>query len=103
MENYEAVVHSAFGKEKPDVRDPEVLAWLIRRNGLEMARISRGSHIGSVFSVAEIIAVLYTGILHVDPRNPCMPERDRLILSKGHAGSAVYAALAETGFSPWRN
>ena len=98
MENYEALVHSAFGGERPDVTDPKVLAWLIRRNALEMTHISRGSHIGSVFSVAEIIAVLYTGVLHVDPRNPRMPDRDRLILSKGHAGSAVYAALAETGF-----
>ena len=97
MESYEALVHAGFDG-KPDTGRPDVLAWLIRRNGLEMSRISRGSHIGSVFSVAEIIAVLYTGILHVDPRNPRMPERDRLILSKGHAGSAVYAALAETGF-----
>ena len=100
MENYEALVHRAFGGERPDVRDPKVLAWLIRRNGLEMSRLSRGSHIGSVFSVAEIIAVLYARILRVDPKNPAWPERDRLILSKGHAGSAVYAALAETGFFP---
>ena len=99
MENYEALVHSGFDG-KPDTGDPEVLAWLIRRNGLEMARISHGSHIGSVFSVAEIIAVLYTGILHVNPKDPKMADRDRLILSKGHAGSAVYAALAETGFFP---
>ena len=69
MENYEALVHKGFEGGKPDAGRAEVLAWLIRRNGLEMARISRGSHIGSVFSVAEIIAVLYTGILHVDPAN----------------------------------
>ena len=100
MENYEALVHEGFPGGKPNSGRPEVLAWLIRRNGLEMSRISRGSHIGSVFSVADILAVLYTGILHVDPRNPRMPDRDRLILSKGHAGSAVYAALAETGFFP---
>ncbi|MCR5296490.1 MAG: transketolase [Clostridiales bacterium] len=100
MESYEALVHSAFGGKQPDVTDPDVLAWLIRRNGLEMSHISRGSHIGSVFSAAEIIAVLYTGVLHVDPKNPKMPDRDRMILSKGHAGSAVYAALAETGFFP---
>jgi transketolase len=100
MDNYEALVHSAFGGQKPDTSDPEVLAWLIRRNGLEMSHLSRGSHIGSVFSVAEIIAVLYTGVLNVDPRDPAKPDRDRLILSKGHAGSAVYAALAETGFFP---
>jgi len=100
MGEYEALVHSAYGEGKPDVTDPETLAWLIRRNGLEMSHISRGSHIGSVFSVAEIIAVLYTGVLNVDPADPRRPDRDRMILSKGHAGSAVYAALAETGFFP---
>ena len=100
MDNYEALVHSAFGGQNPDTSDPEVLAWLIRRNGLEMSHISRGSHIGSVFSAAEIIAVLYTGVLNVDPSDPKKPDRDRMILSKGHAGSAVYAALAETGFFP---
>lgn len=100
MENYEALVHRTFEGRQPDTRDPKTLAWLIRRNGLEMAHLSRGSHIGSVLSVAEIIAVLYSRVLRVDPRNPSLPERDRLILSKGHAGSAVYAALAETGFFP---
>ena len=100
MDNHEALVHSAFGGQKPDTSDPEVLAWLIRRNGLEMTHISRGSHIGSVLSVAEIIAVLYTGVLNVDPANPAKADRDRMILSKGHAGSAVYAALAERGFFP---
>ena len=99
-DSYEAKVHSAFPEGRPDVRDPRVLAWLIRRNGLEMTHLSRGSHIGSIFSAAEIIAVLYASVLKVDPANPKWPERDRLILSKGHAGSAVYAALAETGFFP---
>ena len=99
MESYEALVHSGF-EGKPDARNPKTLAWLIRRNGLEMTHISRGSHIGSVFSVAEIIAVLYSSVLNVDPKEPKKPDRDRLILSKGHAGSAVYAALAETGFFP---
>ena len=99
MESYEALVHSGF-EGKPDVRDPKTLAWLIRRNGLEMTHLSRGSHIGSVLSVAEIIAVLYSSVLNVDPKYPNKPDRDRLILSKGHAGSAVYAALAETGFFP---
>lgn len=100
MENYEALVHSAFGGAQPDVSDPRVLAWLIRRNALEMSRLSRGSHIGSVFSAAEIIAVLYTSVLRVNPACPKWPERDRLVLSKGHAGSAIYAALAERGFFP---
>ena len=100
MESYEARIHSGFPEGKPDVSDPRVLAWLIRRSGLEMTHLSRGSHIGSVLSVAEIIAVLYTSVLNVDPKNPKKPDRDRLILSKGHAGSAVYTALAETGFFP---
>ncbi len=100
MESYEARVHSAFGGQKPDVRDPKVLAWLIRRNGLEMTHLSRGSHLGSILSVAEIIAVLYARVLRVDPSNPAWPERDRMILSKGHAGAAIYTALAETGFFP---
>jgi transketolase len=48
--------------------------------------------------MADILAVLYGKVLRVNPRDPAWPERDRFILSKGHAGSAVYAALAERGF-----
>lgn len=76
----------------------EQLAWLIRRHGIEMTHRSHGSHIGSVMSVADILAVLYTEVLHVDPLHPDWEDRDRFILSKGHAGAAVYAALAERGF-----
>lgn len=76
----------------------EQLAWKIRRHGIEMTHISHGSHIGSILSVADIIAVLYNDIANVDPKNPKMPDRDRIILSKGHAGAAIYAALAEKGF-----
>src|SRR3954468_22893463 len=56
------------------------------------------SHIGSVFSMADILAVLYGEVLRVDPANPKWKDRDRFILSKGHAGAGVYAALAERGF-----
>lgn len=76
----------------------EQLAWKIRRHGIEMTHISQGSHIGSILSVADIIAVLYNDIANINPQNPKMPERDRIILSKGHAGAAIYAALAEKGF-----
>lgn len=76
----------------------EQLAWKIRRHGIEMTHISHGSHIGSILSVADIIAVLYNDIANVNPLDPNMPERDRIILSKGHAGAAIYAALAEKGF-----
>ena len=76
----------------------EQLAWKIRRHGVEMTHLSGGSHLGSILSVADIMAVLYTDVLKVDPQNPDNANRDRFILSKGHAGAAVYAALAETGF-----
>ncbi len=95
---YTEKTHAAFGGQPIDTGNPKVLAWLIRRHGLEMTHISRGSHIGAIFSLAEIIATLYTGVLNVNPADPKMPDRDRLILSKGHAGAAVYAALAERGF-----
>lgn len=74
------------------------LAWLIRRHGIEMTHLSGGSHIASVMSVADIIAVLYADILEYDPARPEWDGRDRFIMSKGHAGAAVYAALAESGF-----
>ena len=65
-----------------------------------MTSVGGSSHIGSCLSIADILAVLYGTILHVDPTQPKHPGRDRFILSKGHAGAAVYATLAECGFMP---
>ncbi len=65
-----------------------------------MTHLSGGSHIAAILSVADIIGVLYTEVLHVDPNRPEWDERDRFILSKGHAGASIYAALAENGFFP---
>ena len=76
----------------------EQLAWLIRRHGVEMTHLSGGSHLGAILSVADIVATLYTDVLHYNPKNPKWEERDRFILSKGHAGASIYAALAESGF-----
>ena len=81
-------------------RNSEQLAWLIRRHGIEMTHLSGGSHIGAIMSVADIMAVLYADILHYRPEEPKWADRDRFILSKGHAGASVYAALAESGFFP---
>lgn len=78
--------------------DSRTLAYKIKLHGLEMTRVSRGSHIASILSVCDIVAVLYADILRYDPANPRWDGRDRLILSKGHAGAAIYAALAECGF-----
>jgi transketolase len=76
------------------------LALRIRRHALEMTSRGGSSHLGAVFSMADIIAVLYGRVLTLDPANPRHPARDRFILSKGHAGAGVYAALAERGFFP---
>lgn len=80
--------------------DTIALARRIRRHAVEMTHRGNSSHVGSVLSIADILAVLYGQVMRVDPSAPRWPERDRFILSKGHAGAGVYAALAERGFFP---
>ena len=65
-----------------------------------MTHLGKSSHVGSVLSIADIVAVLYGKVLRIRPEQPDWSDRDRFILSKGHAGAGVYAALAETGFFP---
>ena len=74
------------------------LARKIRLHALCMTSVGGSSHIGSVFSMADILAVLYGHVLSYKSDEPRWPERDRFILSKGHAGAGVYAVLAESGF-----
>jgi len=74
------------------------LAKKIRIHAVNMTSSGRSSHIGSVLSIADILAVLYGEILKKDPSNPAWELRDRFILSKGHSGAGVYAALAESGY-----
>ena len=84
----------------PPAVDTLGLARRIRRHAVRMTNAGKSSHVGSVLSMADIVAVLYGRILRVDPARPDRPDRDRFVLSKGHAGSGVYAALAERGFFP---
>jgi transketolase len=65
-----------------------------------MINAARSSHLGSSLSMADILAVLYGGVLNVSPESVDTPDRDRLILSKGHACAGLYAVLAERGFFP---
>ena len=76
------------------------LALRMRRDEIQMVHRSHASHIGSILSVTDIIATLYAGIARTFPDDPKNPLRDRVVLSKGHAGAAIYAALAESGFFP---
>ena len=88
-------------ERKPDGRSPVdtvALARRIRIDALHMTSRGGSAHIGSVFSMADILAVLYGGMLRVRPDEPRWAGRDRFILSKGHAGSGAYAVLAECGF-----
>ena len=88
----------------PNLRTPAAapasadLALRIRKHAVRMTNLGGSSHVGSVLSMADIVAVLYGGILRIDASNPTRKDRDRFILSKGHAGAGIYAALAETGF-----
>tara|TARA_B100002019_G_C21224220_1_gene576462 strand:+ start:442 stop:1251 length:810 start_codon:yes stop_codon:yes gene_type:complete len=70
----------------------------LRLHALEMTSRGGSSHIGSILSIADILAVLFFRKLKLNPSQPKMPNRDRFILSKGHAGAGVYASLAELGF-----
>ena len=81
-------------------KSPELLANIIRRNTLAMIHRAKSSHAGSALSMADLLAVLYARILRVDPARPDWPERDRFLLSKGHACAALYVVLAECGFFP---
>lgn len=74
------------------------LARRIRVHAIKMVNRGGSSHIGSVLSIADILAVLYGNVLKFDAKNPKWVDRDRFILSKGHAGAGVYAVLAESGF-----
>ncbi len=76
------------------------MAKLIRGKTLRMIHRARSSHAGSALSIADLLAVLYGTVLRVDGRHPDAPDRDRFVLSKGHACAALYAVLAERGFFP---
>lgn len=77
-------------------------ARLMRRHSLDMALVagSNGAHLGPGYSMAEITATLYLGVMRHDPKNPAWPERDRFVLSKGHGVLGYYTILAECGYFP---
>jgi len=80
--------------------DSALLAKQIRQQALHMVYKSGASHIASALSIADIVAVLYADIVNHIPSDPSYPYRDRVLLSKGHACTAIYAVLAELGYFP---
>jgi transketolase len=91
--------HSQMNQNSSNHQTTE-LARQIRICVLRMTHRAKSSHVASNFSIADILAVLYARILRLNPFEPDWPERDRLLLSKGHACAALYAVLAEMGFFP---
>ena len=74
------------------------MAALMRRDIIEMIAEAGSGHPGGSLSAADIVAALYFGVMRHDPARPDWPERDRFVLSKGHAAPVLYAALAESGY-----
>ncbi|NGZ83103.1 transketolase [Duganella aceris] len=80
------------------IPDSRALALSIRQSALTMCYHKKASHLGGAFSVADVLAVLYGGVMTIAPGQPDAPQRDRLFYSKGHACTALYAVLAEAGY-----
>jgi transketolase len=88
--------------EKPQtpmsVEELKKMAATIRRDIIEMVYTAQSGHPGGSLSATDILTALYFRVMRVDPKNPDWPDRDRFILSKGHACPVWYAALAERGY-----
>ena len=82
------------------IQSLEKIALDLRLTALEMIYRRQAGHPGGSLSAADIITALYFNKMRIDPKNPQDPDRDWFILSKGHASSILYAALAEKGYFP---
>jgi transketolase len=82
----------------PDIGGIEEMARRMRCDIVEMTAAAGSGHPGGSLSSADIVAALYFGVLKHDPARPEWEERDRFVLSKGHAAPVLYAALAEAGY-----
>ena len=78
----------------------EIAATKVRMGVIEGVYNAKSGHPGGSLSVADVLTYLYFAKMNVDPKNPQMPERDRLVLSKGHTAPALYSVLANRGFFP---
>jgi transketolase len=85
--------------EQTLVEEIEARAAMIRRETIRLIEVAKSGHYTSVYSAAEILATLYSGVMRISD-DPEWDERDRLILSKGHVAVGVYPLLAERGYLP---
>jgi len=80
------------------IEELQSIARRIRREIVVMTGAAKSGHPGGSLSAVEILVELYFHRMHIDPKNPALPDRDRLILSKGHAAPVLYAVMAEAGY-----
>ena len=86
------------GHNKKDLQKLELMAVKIRKHIIEMLYRAKSGHPGGSLSAVDALVALYFSHMNHNPKNPCDPNRDRFILSKGHAAPARYAVLAERGY-----
>ena len=77
-----------------------IIANKVRKHALTGVYNAQAGHPGGSLSISDLLALLYFEVMNVDPKNPDMADRDRLVLSKGHTAPALYGTLAERGFFP---
>ena len=87
-------------KRAMNVKEVRLFANDIRRETIKCNGHLGVGHIGGALSIVDVLAVLYSGTMNIDPRDPKKDDRDFLVCSKGHAGPAVYATLALKGYFP---
>lgn len=85
------------------LKELQKFALKIRIGEIEEFRALGFGHVGGSLSITDALAVLYGAVMNVDPKNPTMENRDKLVCSKGHAGPAIYATLALKGFFPYED
>ena len=85
---------------KQEVLQLKMTATRVRMGIIEATHGARSGHPGGSLSAADVLTYLYFREMNIDPQNPGDPERDRFVLSKGHAAPALYATLAERGYFP---
>src|ERR1044071_8216099 len=83
-----------------DIAGLAAIARRVRRKIVEMIVAAKSGHPGGSLSAVEILTTLYFDVMRHDPSRPTWPDRDRFILSKGHAAPVLYSLMAETGYTP---
>lgn len=86
--------------DKKRLCELSIIANKVRKNALTAVYSAKSGHPGGSLSIADVLTLLYFEVMNIDVKNPKNPDRDRFVLSKGHASPALYSVLAEKGFIP---